>query len=129
MTAAILWAATVLTAAQVARCESSASYRDGAVVLQTAVNRSRVWRRPLLVTLTQANQFATNCPLTPRTPSWRHLALGIAAVNDQLGVPEWAAAALWYCRSEPQGTCERRCPGGCPAVGEVVHTFFGRGPT
>lgn len=113
---------TVYVAADVARCESSARYDDGAVVLQTAANRARKWRRPLLSILLQRAQFAHGCPERPRTWSPRHLVLGIEAATGNLRVPTWARDAMLYCGpSDTPAACQdlRRDP-----VGRVVHVYY-----
>lgn len=118
-----------LGAADTACTESGRDYSDAATVLQVVRNRATshlldyydgtLWRA-----LWAPNQHAHGCkwPVTPR-----HLALGWAfALGTPLPVQDWARQALWYCHTEPEGTCESRCEGGCPAVGQVVHTYYGR---
>lgn len=121
--------ALAVSAADVACTESGRNYADGAVVLQVIENRTKS-RLLNSYTGTKWNalwtpaQHAHGCkwPLT-----LRHLELGWAfAWNEPLPVPEWSRKALWYCHIEPEGTCESRCRGGCPSVGGVVHTFYGR---
>lgn len=117
-----LWALTAYTAADVARCESGHAFDDGAVVLQTALNRVKRWRRPLLVVLTAPGQFADGCPITPRTWAWQHVALGALTASGVGAAPAWADAALFYCGpSDAPGACHERRLG---PVGEVVHTFY-----
>ena len=115
--------ATAYTAASVARCESSARFDDGAAVLATAMTRARVLRRPLLSVLRQPWQFATSCPTWPRTWSWRHAQLGIAATVGTLKAPAWARSAFFYCSREPAETCANRRG---PLVGRVAHSFYSR---
>ena len=111
--------ATVYTAANVARCESSARYDDGAAVLATAMTRARTWKRPLLTVLRQRYQFATSCPWSPRTWSWRHVQLGIEAASGTLRAPEWTRLAFMYC-----GAFETACLASRgPIVGRLAHTF------
>jgi hypothetical protein len=116
--------ATVYTAANVARCESSARYDDGAAVLATAMTRARTWKRPLLAVLRQRYQFATSCPWSPRTWSWRHVHLGIEAASGTLRAPEWTRRAFHYCNAEPAETCANRRG---EFVGQVVHSFYAWG--
>lgn len=111
---------TAFTAADVARCESSARLDDAAVVLQVARNRAREWRRPLLRVLTQPNQFARGCPSSIRTWSWRHLWLGLRAASMDVG-PTWSMRALFYCGPSDGQSCWSRRAG---PVGRVVHTYF-----
>lgn len=126
--AQLAWAeipVTALVAANVARCESSARFDDGAAVLQTALNRARAWRRSLLDVLTQPGQFAWRCPLWPRSLDARHLRMGIAAARGTLQAPAWASGAFEYLgpSDRPALTATRG-----PAVGRLVHTFHGRRP-
>lgn len=116
---------TVIVAADVARCESSARLDDGAVVLQVALNRARAWRRPLLDVMTQPWQFARGCPVWPRMPSVGHLRLGVAAALGTLRVPAWARGAFEYLGpSDRGGLASTRGP----VVGRIVHTFHGPRP-
>lgn len=122
----MVWASlpmTAFVAANVARCESSARYDDGAAVLQTAVNRARAWRRSLLDVLTQPRQFAWRCPVWPRTPSMQHVRMGLAAAMGTLQAPAWASAAFEYLgpADSPALASTRG-----PVVGRIVHTFHGR---
>lgn len=122
----LAWAdlpATAFVAANVARCESSARYDDGAAVLQTAVNRARAWRRSLLDVLTQPRQFAWRCPVWPRTPAVQHVRMGLAAALGTLQAPEWAGQAFEYLGpSDSPALAATRGP----IVGRIVHTFHGR---
>lgn len=113
---------TVFVAANVARCESSARYDDGAAVLQTALNRAKAWRRSLLSVLTQRRQFAWDCPVWPRTPALQHLRMGVAAALGTLRAPEWAAGSFEYLG--PSDRAELTATRG-PEVGRLVHTFHG----
>jgi len=118
---------TVL-AASVARCESSARYDDGAAVLATALNRARLLRRSLASVLVQPWQFAWSCPASPRTWSWRHVQLGLDAALGTLRAPAWAWKALMYCGpSDSRDRCHDRREAHFEIVGEIVHTFYGRG--
>ena len=116
---------TALVAANVARCESSARLDDGAAVLQVALNRARAWRRSLLDVLMQPRQFAWRCPVWPRTPSMRHLRMGIAAARGTLQAPAWASSAFEYLgpSDRPELVATRG-----PVVGRLVHTFHGARP-
>ena len=115
--------ATVWVAANVARCESSYRLDDGAAVLQTAINRARAWRRPLLSVMTQPFQFSWRCGLWPRTPSLGHVRLGLAAAMGTLQAPAWAAQAFEYLGpSDRAGLAATRGP----VVGRLLHTFHGR---
>lgn len=124
--AAALWVgslfATATTAADVARCESSQRFDDGAVVLQVGRNRARLRRTSLLVELTRPGQFALGCPTQPRTLSPRHLALGFQAALGRLDVPAWADGAFFYCSGRDMPACVAR---GSAQVGERAHRFFG----
>ena len=126
--AQLAWAempVTALVAANVARCESSARFDDGAAVLQVALNRAKSWRRSLLDVLTQSRQFAWQCPVWPRTPSMRHLRMGIAAVRGTLQAPAWALSAVEYLgpSDRPELVATRG-----PVVGRILHTFHGARP-
>jgi len=115
--------ATAYTAANVARCESSARYDDGAAVLATAMTRARTWKRPLLTVLRQPYQFATACPWWPRTWSWRHAQLGIEAAAGTLTAPEWTRESVQYC-----GPTEAQCRASRGrVVGVIVHSFHAWG--
>ena len=114
----------VVVAADVARCESGHNWGDGAVVLQTALNRAKKWGGSLIGQLTAPNQFAFGCPRYPRTWAVKHLHLGILAVADDLPVPPWARRSLFYCGpSDRPGDCQDRRS---DPVGEVIHTFYAR---
>ncbi len=115
--------ATVWVASNIARCESSYRLDDGAAVLQTAINRARAWRRPLLTVMTQPWQFSWRCGLWPRTPSLGHLRLGVAAALGTLQAPEWASEAFEYLG--PSDRASLVATRG-PVVGRIVHTFHGR---
>ena len=117
--------ATVFVAANVARCESSARYDDGAVVLQTALNRARAWRRSLLGVLVQPRQFSWRCPVWPRTPALEHARLGLAAALGTLHAPPWARGAFEYLgpSDDPALASTRGA-----VVGRLLHTFHGRRP-
>ncbi len=113
--------ATVFTAADVARCESSNAFADGAAVLQVAVNRARRSGRSLLEELTRPHQFARGCPTAPRTWHPRHLVLGLQAVTDSLDVPVWASRALHYTGPrDAAGMCQRWR---VREVGRLAHSF------
>ena len=114
--------ALALIGADVARCESSARYDDGAVVLRVALNRARDWRRPLWRVLTQPRQFAHFCPLQARPFSWRHVQLGWAMARGTLQAPAWSLEARFYCGpSDTQERCHKRRYG---AAGAIVHVFY-----
>lgn len=114
---------TILTAADVARCESSHAWADGAAVLQVARNRARRSGRPPLHELTRPAQFARGCPAAPRTWHPRHLVLGWQAVTGTLVVPAWARRALHYTGPHDRaGMCARWR---VVLVGRVVHVFCG----
>lgn len=100
--------ATILTAADVARCESSHAFDDGAAVLQVARNRAARSGRSLLAELTRPHQFARGCPAAPRTWHPRHLLLGWQAAVGTLDVPAWARRALHYTGpADRAGMCQR----------------------
>lgn len=112
---------TILTAADVARCESSHAFADGAAVLQVGLNRARRSGRTLLEELTRPRQFARGCPTAPRTWHPRHLVLGLQAATDSLDVPGWARRALHYTGpSDRAGMCQRWGMLSGPAI---KHTF------
>lgn len=113
---------TILISADVARCESGPRFDDGAVVLQTAVNRARLWGRPLLDVLRQPRQFARGCAWSPRTWSLRHVRLGIDAALWRLDAPPWAFKAVEYLgpSDSPELTATRG-----PLLGCIVHCFHG----
>ena len=114
---------TILTAADVARCESSHAFSDGAAVLQVGINRARRSGRSLLYELTRPRQFARGCPTAPRTWHPRHLVLGWQAATDSLDVPAWARRALHYCGRHDTTRCtERRGD----VVGTLIHSFHER---
>ncbi len=130
----ILYASTVYGAADTACTESGRNYQDGAVVLQVVLNRARGLgggkKKSLLEALYAPYQHAHGCrwPLTAQ-----HWLLGYQFVQKKIAsVPEWATKALWYCNSEPEGTCENRCkredPLGCPLLGREAHRFYGKPP-
>jgi len=113
--------ATVFTAADVARCESSHAWADGAAVLQVGLNRARRSGRTLLHELTRPAQFARGCPAAPRTWHPRHLVLGWQAVAGTLAVPAWARRAMHYTGpADRAGMCQRWRV--VPA-GKLVHVF------
>ncbi len=112
---------TILTAADVARCESSHAFRDGAAVLQVGLNRARRSGRTLLEELTRPRQFARGCPTAPRTWHPRHMLLGLQAATDSLDVPAWARRALHYTGpSDRAGMCARWR---VVPVGAIRHVF------
>lgn len=112
------WAALIYLGASVARCESSADYRDGAAVLQVLRNRGG------LVEALRPHQFAVSCPATVRTWSPRHVVLALQAAAGTLPVPSWARDAWHYTgRADRPGMCERWR---AKVVGKVAHTFCGR---
>ena len=116
----------IFAAADTACTESGRDYKDGRVVLQVVINRSKTgWGRydgTLWNALFSRSQHAHWCkwPLTAE-----HLAMGMEFVQDSLRVPAWAKKALWYCNIEKPGTCEDRCPGGCELRGRFAHRFYG----
>lgn len=124
--AAVLWAgslfATATTAADVARCESSRRFDDGAAVLQVAANRARRRGSSLIEELTRPGQFARGCPPAPRTWSPRHLVLGFQAALGRLDAPAWATRAVFYCSGRDRPACVAR---GSEPVGRIVHEFWG----
>lgn len=114
-----IWGIWIYLAASVARCESSARYDDGAVVLQTLRNRGG------LLEALRPHQFAVACPATLRTWSPRHVVLALQAAAGTLPVPDWARRAWHYTgRADRPGMCQRWR---AEVVGRVVHTFCGRG--
>ena len=60
---------TIQLASNVVRCESGIDQKDGAVVLQTAVNRSKKFGYSLFDALSFPNAYATKCPISPR--AWK----------------------------------------------------------
>ena len=119
----------VYAAADTACAESSYDHEDGAYVLQVVRNHAGLakkgWKRydgTLRNALFSPSQHAHGC----RAPiTWKHLRLGIQFVSDTLPVEPWAYKAISYCNSEPEGTCENRCEGGCPYLGTVRHRYYG----
>ena len=119
----------VVAAADTACAESGWDRADGAVVLQVVRNHASLsrhgWKRydgTLENALFSPAQHAHGCR-APITAS--HMDLGVRFVTDTLPVEPWARRAISYCNTEPEGTCERRCVGGCPFVGQVRHRYYG----
>jgi hypothetical protein len=113
---------TINLASNVVRCESGIDKMDGAVVLQTAVNRSKKFGYSLFDALSFPNAYATKCPISPRAWKPHHLTLGILATFDVLPVPEWAHDAYFYCGpSDNPAVCHA---GRKNLVGTLTHSFY-----
>lgn len=116
---------TLLTAADVVRCESGPDVRDGAVVLAVAANRAERHGTTLLGELTRPLQFARACPASPRRPMLRHMVVAWHAVAGTLEVPGWALRAWYYCGRVDAAVCVAR---GSAWVGRAAHDYYGRTP-
>ena len=113
---------TIQLASNVVRCESGIDPKDGAVVLQTAVNRSKKFGYSLFDALSFPNAYATKCPISPRAWKPHHLTLGVLATFDALPVPEWAHDAYFYCGpSDNPAVCHA---GRKNLVGTLTHSFY-----
>lgn len=113
---------TIKLATNVVRCESGIDPQDGAVVLQTAVNRSKKFGYSLFDALSYPNAYATKCPESPRFWKPHHLTLGILATFDSLPVPAWAHDAYFYCGpSDNPAVCHA---GRKNLVGTLTHSFY-----
>ena len=108
-----------LALADIARCESSRDFRDGAAVVEVALGH---FRRGGFDALTRPGAFALGCPLEPRRPALEHLVLGVRGVLGLGKAPRWAKEARFFCapRARP-GRCHERRVG---ALGRLTHTFY-----
>ena len=119
------WALSAFLAADIARCESSADFPDGAAVLQVVRNRTLRSGRSMLAEMLVPSQFASGCPTSPRSWSERHVILGLQAAAGTLKAPGWARRALHYTgRYDPPGMCARWR---MHVIGRIAHTFCGAG--
>ena len=110
-----------LALADIARCESSRDFRDGAAEVD---ERHLDDRRGGFAALTRPGAFAIGCPLEPRRPAFEHLVLGLRGVLGIGKAPRWAKEARFFCapRARP-GRCHERRAG---ALGRLTHTFYSR---
>jgi hypothetical protein len=109
-------------ASNVMWCESGMNYKDGVLVLQTAINRSKKSGTSLISALKFPRAYATACPNRPMPGLTLHTWYGLLASMDALPSPQWSKRAFFYCGpSDRPENCHDRRSG---YVGSVLHDFY-----
>ena len=109
-------------ASNVMWCESGMNYKDGVVVLQTAVNRAKKSKISLISALKFPRAYATECPKRPMPSQTLHVWYGLLASMNSLPAPDWSRKAFFYCGpSDKPENCHDRRSG---YVGSVLHDFY-----